>query len=171
MGARFQSLHVRPTAPNGAKSRLEMASARQSDGANLGRLFVSILHLAGTKFWPNYTDKILLLESYMGAQTDKPLPLRVMRSQMADLGKLGVFDVIAGLVIGRPSRIGEEGRKEDAEIVMGQLNVAGTGRDFPVLMNVDVGHTGPILTVPLGASCSLDSKRDEWKILEAGVRD
>lgn len=75
-----------------------------------------------------------------GAQTDKPLPLRVMRSQMADLGNLGVFDVIAGVVIERPSRIGEEGRKEYAEIVMGQLDVAGTGRDFPVLMNVDVGH-------------------------------
>jgi muramoyltetrapeptide carboxypeptidase len=143
----------------------------KATGQILGGCLSSILHLAGTKFWPDYTDKILLLESYMGAQTDKPLPLIVMRSQMADLGNLGVFDVIAGLVIGRPSRIGEEGRKEYAEIVMGQLDVAGTGRDFPVLMNVDVGHTGPILTVPLGVLCSLDSERGEWKILEAGVRD
>jgi len=57
---------------------------------------------------------------------------------MADLGNWEVFDVIAGVVIGRrPELVRRE--EEYAEIVMGQLDVAGTGRDFPVLMNVDVG--------------------------------
>lgn len=43
------------------------------------------------------------------------------------------------------------------------------GWDFPVLMNVDVGHTSPMLTIPLNAMSSLDSSRDEFCILESNV--
>jgi muramoyltetrapeptide carboxypeptidase LdcA involved in peptidoglycan recycling len=103
----------------------------------------------------------------MGEQMDKSVPLAVTQAEMADLGNLGVLDVIAGLVIGRPFGMNEEGRKTYAGMVEGVVKAV--GREFPVLMNVDVGHTGPILTVPLGALCSLDSEREEWKILEAAV--
>ena len=44
------------------------------------------------------------------------------------------------------------------------------GTDFPILMDVDVGHTDPILTIPLNALVSFDSAKDEFSILDAGVK-
>jgi muramoyltetrapeptide carboxypeptidase LdcA involved in peptidoglycan recycling len=108
----------------------------------------------------------------MGEEMDKLLPLVVTRAQMVDLENLGVFGAIAGLVIGRPFGMDDKEREELREMVMGVLEVSGSGSGtgFPVLVDVDVGHTDQIFTLPLGALCSLDSEMDEWKILEAGVR-
>ncbi len=101
----------------------------------------------------------------MGEKMEDPLPLVVARSRMADLANLGVFKVISGLVFGRPYGFDEKGREEFAQMVADQCY----GTDFPILFNVDVGHSDPILTVPLDALCSLDSENDEFSILEAGV--
>ncbi|KAL1878522.1 hypothetical protein VTK73DRAFT_7950 [Phialemonium thermophilum] len=40
---------------------------------------------------------------------------------------------------------------------------------FPVLLNVDIGHTGPMVTLPMGALASLDSEKDTFRILEPPV--
>jgi muramoyltetrapeptide carboxypeptidase LdcA involved in peptidoglycan recycling len=152
----------RELAPNPGWTWLRPCKA---SGRIFGGCLPSILHLAGTKFWPDYKGRILLLESPMGEQMDKPLPLMATRAQMANLGNLGVFDVIAGLVVGRPFGLDEGGREEFRGMMEGVLE----GTSFPVLLDVDVGHTAPILTIPLDALCSLDSKKDEFSILEAGV--
>jgi muramoyltetrapeptide carboxypeptidase LdcA involved in peptidoglycan recycling len=107
----------------------------------------------------------LLLETPMGEKIEDSLPLGVARSQMADLVNLGVFEVISGLVVGRPYGFDEKERGEFAQMVADQCYETG----FPILLNVDVGHSDPILTIPLDALCSLDSEKDEFSILEAGV--
>jgi muramoyltetrapeptide carboxypeptidase LdcA involved in peptidoglycan recycling len=43
------------------------------------------------------------------------------------------------------------------------------GTTFPILFNVDIGHTDPILTIPMNAEVRLDSEGDEFVVLEAGV--
>ena len=138
-------------------------------GRATGRIFggclPSMLHLSGTKFWPDYRGRILLLETPMGEKMEDPLPLVVVQSQMADLVNLGVMEVISGLVVGRPYGFDEKGREEFAQMIADQCY----GTDFPILLNVDVGHSDPILTMPLDALCSLDSEKDEFGILEVGV--
>ena len=42
--------------------------------------------------------------------------------------------------------------------------------EFPVWSRVDVGHTEPMVTVPLNALARLDSREDVWEILEPGVK-
>lgn len=96
---------------------------------------------------------------------------------MADLVNLGIFEKITGLVIGRPYKYPEEQTKKQKErgepsekeqfkqMVLAQC----FGTNFPILFNVDIGHTDPILTIPLNALASLDSERDEFALLEAGV--
>jgi muramoyltetrapeptide carboxypeptidase len=152
----------RELAPNPGWTWLRPGKAR---GCIFGGCLPSILHLAGTKFWPDYKGRILLLESPKGEQMDNPRTLVVTKAQMTDLDNLGVFDVIAGLVVGRPVGLDEGGREEFRGMVEGVLE----GTSFPVLLDVDVGHTDPILTIPLDAMCSLDSEKDEFSILEAGV--
>jgi muramoyltetrapeptide carboxypeptidase LdcA involved in peptidoglycan recycling len=110
------------------------------------------------------SGKILLLETCEGEQPDKPLPLEQIRSLLADLVNLDVFDQIAGLILGRPT--GHVGKDlEEFEGFVGGLCVG----DFPILMGVDVGHTDPLLTVPFNALSRLDSEEDIWEVLEPGV--
>jgi muramoyltetrapeptide carboxypeptidase LdcA involved in peptidoglycan recycling len=45
----------------------------------------------------------------------------------------------------------------------------GKERNFLILFGVDVGHTDPMVTVPLNAAARLDSEEDIWEVLEAGV--
>lgn len=51
-----------------------------------------MLHLAGTKYRPNYQGLILLLENPMGEKMADSLSLTVARAKMADLLDLGVFE-------------------------------------------------------------------------------
>lgn len=41
--------------------------------------------------------------------------------------------------------------------------------DFPVLTQVDFGHTDPQLTLPLGVRASLDAGRDAFAIVDTAV--
>ncbi|TVY93714.1 putative carboxypeptidase [Lachnellula willkommii] len=43
------------------------------------------------------------------------------------------------------------------------------GTSFPILFDIDAGHTSPMLTIPLNGMVKLDSEADEFSILEKGV--
>lgn len=131
----------------------------------MGGCLPSILQLAGTKYFPSYQGRILILENPEGEAPNGPLPYEQTRSLMADLVNLGIFEQISGLVVGRPFKYDEEQKKEFKQMILDQCH----GTDFPILFNVDIGHTDPILTIPLNALASLDSARDEFAILEAAV--
>jgi muramoyltetrapeptide carboxypeptidase LdcA involved in peptidoglycan recycling len=68
-------------------------------------------------------------------------------------------------VVGRPYKYDEEQKKEFKEMVLDMCY----GTTFPILSNVDIGHTDPILTIPMNAEVRLDSEGDEFVVLEAGV--
>jgi muramoyltetrapeptide carboxypeptidase len=36
--------------------------------------------------------------------------------------------------------------------------------NFPILFNADFGHTDPMITIPVGGTCKLDSSRDLFRI-------
>ena len=101
----------------------------------------------------------------MGEDMKDPFSLETTRACMADLVNAGVIDEIGGLVIGRPYGYDEKMREEFAQLVADQCH----GTTFPILLNVDIGHTAPILTLPMSAMVSIDSSRDEFIILEPGV--
>jgi muramoyltetrapeptide carboxypeptidase LdcA involved in peptidoglycan recycling len=146
------------------------------EGEMTGGCLPSLLQLAGTKYWPEMDGKILLLENPEGERPDGPLPMEQTRSLMGDLVNLGAFEQIVGLVIGRPTGYaGEEMRQYEKMVLNMCSGVAlegvkqGEEGSFPVLAGVDVGHTDPLLTVPLGALMRLDAERNLWEILEPGV--
>lgn len=69
---------------------------------NLVGYFPSILHLAGTRFWPDYRDGVLLFEIPMGEKMEDPLSLTLTRAKMADLVILGVFEQDGGTALCKP---------------------------------------------------------------------
>jgi muramoyltetrapeptide carboxypeptidase len=79
----------------------------------------------------------------------------------------GILDRIAGMVVGIPQAIEGLDPPTLREIV---LDVLGD-RDLPVLGNVEVGHAGANLPMPVGIRAALDAGRLSLSLLEPAVRD
>jgi muramoyltetrapeptide carboxypeptidase len=79
----------------------------------------------------------------------------------------GILDRIAGMVVGIPREIdGLDATLTLREIV---LDVLGD-RDIPVLGNVEIGHAGPNLPMPVGVRAALDTGQRSLALLEPAVR-
>ncbi|OAQ65359.1 peptidase u61 ld-carboxypeptidase a protein [Pochonia chlamydosporia 170] len=156
------NLRARKTEPSQGWKWLRPGHA---EGRIFGGCLPSLLQLFGTPWQVSYKGRILLLELPEGMEPSSPWPLELVRWNLADLGTRGVWDDITGLVLGRPYRHTAEQTAEWEKMVLELTE----GYEFPILAGVDVGHTDPMLTVPLDALCTLDSERDEWVILERGV--
>ncbi|MEK6905846.1 MAG: S66 peptidase family protein [Nanoarchaeota archaeon] len=137
----------------------------KAEGKILGGCLPVILHLAGTKYWPNFKDKILLLETPEGEDFRKGESLANVDSALGDLRNLGVFKQVKGIVFGRGFGYTEEQIKKLKGIILYNT------RDYniPILYNVDIGHTDPIITIPLGVKVELDSRRNKFGFLEQAV--
>jgi muramoyltetrapeptide carboxypeptidase LdcA involved in peptidoglycan recycling len=139
-------------------------------GSAQGRIFGGcmepMMHMPGTKFWPDFTDRILLLETSVGENPEQGIPLEVVAAQLATLRNLGVFWRITGLVMGRPYGYSDSQKKRLDQVILDHT------RDltFPILVDVDIGHTDPLLTIPLNTMVSLDSVENSFSFLEASVQ-
>ena len=83
------------------------------------------------------------------------------------LRQAGVLDRISGLVVGRPFEVETTtpGPESFRDLV---LEVVGE-RDIPVLGDVDVGHAGPNLPMPLGIRVAIDADAASMALLEPVV--
>jgi muramoyltetrapeptide carboxypeptidase LdcA involved in peptidoglycan recycling len=79
----------------------------------------------------------------------------------------GVLDRIAGMVVGAPMEVEatEGGPAALREVV---LDVVGE-RQIPILGNVDIGHTGPNVPMPLGVRAEVDADAVSLSLLEPAV--
>jgi len=131
----------------------------------VGGCLYSIASLIGSDIELDYTDKILFIETPEGQDFSKGEPIPYLEAQIVDLKNKGIFNKIKGLIIGRPFGHSNEGKKEFEEVIKEHLKEY----DFPILMNVDIGHTDPMITLPLGVEVSLDSEKNLFSIDESGV--
>ncbi|PWY91600.1 LD-carboxypeptidase [Aspergillus sclerotioniger CBS 115572] len=146
-------------------------------GNSTGRLYggtVScVVRLQGTPYAPaSWADKIMFLESAMGNNLAQPYSVGEFRSSLVDLALSGVLQQIQGLVVGRGYKYDDEMQDQLADVITEVFDTI-VGREkhveIPILMNVDFGHTSPLLTLPVGARVRLDSGRDEFVVEERGV--
>jgi muramoyltetrapeptide carboxypeptidase LdcA involved in peptidoglycan recycling len=118
-----------------------------SEGPVLGGCLETLCwHVTGSPEWPDLAGAILLLET----SEEAPKPGDVA-AYLVDLRRLGVFERIVGLVVGRPTNYAPK----DVATLWEVVRDATAGYGFPVLANVDCGHTDPMLTVPLGVPARL----------------
>ncbi|KAI4765254.1 peptidase S66, LD-carboxypeptidase A [Aureobasidium sp. EXF-3400] len=138
-------------------------------GKLYGGCLPSLVQLFGTKYLPDYTRRILLLELPEGDKPGIPFSLDAARCAMADLRNAGILEKVAGMVIGRPYMYDEKMTAAFEKMVVDQSY----GLEIPILANVDTGHSDPMLTLPLDAMVSLDSEAGEYEqfvVLEAVVK-
>ncbi|MFF2658514.1 LD-carboxypeptidase [Kitasatospora sp. NPDC058032] len=89
-------------------------------------------------------------------------------SYLQVLRHCGILDRIAGMVVGVPHEIGglEPGASPTLREIV--LDVLGDC-DIPVLGNVEFGHAGPNLPMPVGLRVGLDARRRTLSLLEPAV--
>jgi muramoyltetrapeptide carboxypeptidase LdcA involved in peptidoglycan recycling len=135
------------------------------EGRLEGGCVYTVHQMRGTPYQSDYTDSILVLETPEGMAPNEGFPLSFVESQLVDLSNSGVFAKIRGLVFGRPMGYSVEQRARLTELV----SRVAEPYSFPILMNVNIGHAAPIMTVPLGVRARLDSAENAFEILESGV--
>jgi muramoyltetrapeptide carboxypeptidase len=125
-------------------------------GGNLSTLML----LAGTEYWPDMNGAILFLED------DESASPEVFDRDITHLKHMGVLDQIYGMVIGRsPTEAGFIG---DDSLAMIMEDLLGDS-EIPVVAGVDIGHTDPMFTVPLGVRCELSTDRKKLTFVERAV--
>jgi muramoyltetrapeptide carboxypeptidase len=132
-----------------------------AEGVLVGGCLESMQHLRGTPYWPELDGAILFLET----SEEKPSPERVDGILM-DYENMGAFGRIRGLLFGRPMFYEPEEREQLREVIQERT----AGYDFPIIADMDFGHTSPMFTLPVGCRASIDAGRERFEIVEAAVR-
>ena len=135
----------------------------RAEGPLIGGLLNRVIRVQATPYAaaPEAFDGAILFWEEVGATTSAIWnDLHVLRIS-------GVLDRIAGMVVGAPADVEptEGGPDTLREIV---LDVLGD-REIPVLGNVDIGHAGPNLPMPLGVRAGLDTDALTLLLLEPAV--
>jgi len=138
----------------------------KTEGPILGGCISSILHLRGTEYWPDFRNSILFWEiPESGDDFAKGEKIENIDSYLTDLELSGVFKEINGMVVGRFFGYSEQEKKEIIKIIKERV----FGYKFPILLNVDIEHSDPMITVPLGVRVKIDSSKNLFTIEESGV--
>ena len=120
-------------------------------GRLVGGHIGTIAGLMGTKYLPSFKDTILFWED---TESSTPETDRLL----CQLKMVGVFDQIRGMIVGRELGLHEiifEATKE---------------YDFPIIAEMDFGHTDPMFTIPYGIEASINTGKMDFSILESSVR-
>lgn len=131
----------------------------RGSGPLLGGCLSSLMHLRGTPYWPRFEGAILFWE----LSEERPSPADV-DAMLMDLELSGALHALSGMVVGRPY-----GYPADDLPLLDDVILRRTSRwRFPILMDVDLGHTDPVVTLPIGVHATLDSASALLRVDEAG---
>jgi muramoyltetrapeptide carboxypeptidase LdcA involved in peptidoglycan recycling len=131
-----------------------------AQGRLVGGCIESLQHLRGTPFWPDFEGTILFLET----SEEVPSPSAV-DAMLQDYENMGAFGKISGLLIGRPMGYSEARKQELRSIILERTQ----RYSFPIITDMDFGHTAPTFTLPIGCGAHIDSKERRFSINEAAV--
>lgn len=138
----------------------------QAEGKILGGCIASMMHLRGTEYWPDFSNSILFWEiPESGDNFTKGEKVENIDSYLTDLELSGVFKSIKGMIVGR--FFGYSRQEKEAMIRIIKERVS--GYKFPILFNVDIGHSDPMITIPIGVKVKIDSSKNLFEIKENGV--
>lgn len=146
-----------------ATGRWESWRGGRVEGPLVGAMLNRIMRVQASGFAvePERFDGAILFWEEAWAQSS------VIWQDLHALRTAGVLDRIAGMVVGAGLDLDfTQGGPDNLRDVV--LDVLGD-RDIPVIGNVEAGHTGPNLPLPLGVRAALDADGLTLSLLEAAV--
>jgi muramoyltetrapeptide carboxypeptidase len=144
-------------------SQWECWRSGRAQGPLIGGLLNRLVRIQATPYAldPAWFDGAILFWEEIGTST------ALVWNDLHVLRHAGVFDRIAGMVVGIPADVTpiDGGPDTMREVV---LDVIGD-RDFPVLGHVDFGHSSPNLPMPIGVRAEVDADALTLSLLEPAV--
>lgn len=107
-------------------------------GVVLGGNTRCLLKLAGTKFWPDFTGRVLFLESQSG-------DFCRINSYFCQLKQVGVFNQVSGVMLGEFSQLEATEKLRSFEILQRYIS-----SDLPVVKTYDIGHNNSSKALAIG---------------------
>jgi muramoyltetrapeptide carboxypeptidase len=155
---RLLEAKIGPINANGERQTIRSGVA---EGILLGGNLNCLMKLAGTSYFPDFTDAVFFVE----AMTILPEECDFMFRQ---LQQMRVFDQVRGVIVGY---IDSMQKDPEATIQMEDVLLTVTAdNNFPILKVNDFGHCCPNTTMPVGGKVRMDADRQEIVILEACVQ-
>ena len=103
----------------------------------------------------DWRDRILLLES-----SEEKMPPEKYRMALEYLKKKGVFDVVSGVLVGKPM---DETYVEEYKRHL--IDVIGDPR-LPVVCNINIGHAEPRCIIPFGVEAVVDAEKQVIRFID-----
>lgn len=137
----------------------EPLKAGKATGPLIGGNLNTLSGIMASRYFPDVTGAILFIEdSWKDLATEERL--------FSMLKVSGVFDKISGLIVGKHEHLDTQQAPFSLQDLL--LEVLGDV-DFPVLAEVDVGHTFPSHVFPIGIRVSLNTHDASITFLEDAV--
>lgn len=131
------------------------------NGRLIGGNLESIQTILETDYCPSFRSKILFIEE---VYTGQPI-IESIEDGIKQLKSMDIFSMISGLIVGKIYDISAEDVKRLFNLILYHTKEY----DFPILAQVDIGHTDPKITLPIGIKASLDSNRNLFSLDENSV--
>lgn len=132
----------------------------RGEGRLIGGCLESLQHLRGTPYWPSWEGAIFFFE----ISEEKPSPATVDGILM-DYDNMGVLSQLNGLLVGRPYDYTVAAAQHLREVILART----APYDFPIITDMDFGHTSPQFTLPLGCQALIDTTQERFELREAAV--
>ncbi len=154
-----KNLDIRPRKMNKSLG-WKVLKEGKAEGRLVGGNLQTIQTLIGTKYLPSFKRCIFFWEETESSTAQIDRTLQHFRD-------VGILEKIKGMIIGRLDR--------DVKISSPDYGIEDIVSrvckeyDFPIITEMDFGHTDPILTLPIGVRASFDTSLQELKIRESAV--
>lgn len=84
---------------------------------------------------------------------------------LMDYENMGVLDKLNGLIVGRPKSYSAAEKQQLREIILERTHHFA----FPIITDMDFGHTSPQFTLPVGCRARMDTAAQSFEVIEAAV--
>ena len=138
----------------------------QAEGHLIGGCVEVLEMLKGTHWWPRpelWQGAVMLLET----SEDRPPPAQV-EYWLRNYATQGIFAGAAALLIARPRGYTGE-QKETLWQAVKKVLAEVDREDMPVVVDLDIGHTSPMMTLPLGCKVAVNPEKKTVELLEPAV--
>ena len=143
-------------------NRVRTITPGQAQGPLIGGNLSVLAGIVGTPYLPNLEGAILFLE-------DVGESIYRMDRMMTHLKLAGLFDSLAGFIFGQCTGCGPDqdyGSLTLEEVLRDHIQPLG----IPAWSGAAIGHTEPVLTLPIGTTVAIDASVGSIQMLEAAVR-
>ena len=82
-----------------------------------------------------------------------------------DYENMGVLKNLRGMIVGRPYRYNQKEKKHLREVILTRTK----SYTFPIITDMDFGHTAPQFTLPLGCRAYIDTRSQRFEIVDSAV--